>query len=52
VRERVFYAEGQSDEQGVDKVIPTAPAVKILRDGQIFIKRGEKEYTITGQEVR
>ena len=52
VRETVFYAEGQSDEQGVDKVIPTAPAVKILRDGHLYIKRGEKEYTITGQEVR
>lgn len=25
---------------------------KILRDGQIFILRGEKEYTLTGQEVR
>lgn len=25
---------------------------KILRDGQIFILRGEKEYSITGQEVK
>ena len=25
---------------------------KILRDGQIFILRGEKEYTVTGQEVK
>ena len=27
-------------------------ASKILRDGQIFILRGEKVYTLTGQEVR
>ncbi len=25
---------------------------KILRDGQIYILRGEKEYTLTGQEVK
>ena len=31
----------------------TQPATqKILRDGQILILRGEKEYTLTGQEVR
>lgn len=28
------------------------PTQKILRDGQILILRGEKEYTLTGQEVR
>ena len=28
------------------------PARKILRDGQIFILRGDKIYTITGQEVK
>ena len=27
-------------------------ASKILRDGQIFILRGDKTYTVTGQEVR
>ena len=27
-------------------------ASKILRDGQILILRGEKEYTLTGQEVK
>ena len=27
-------------------------ARKVLRNGQIFILRGEKEYTLTGQEVR
>jgi len=27
-------------------------ARKILRDGQIFIFRGDKEYTLTGQEVK
>jgi hypothetical protein len=30
----------------------TSTATRILRDGHLYIKRGEKEYTITGQEVR
>lgn len=29
-----------------------ANAIKVLRDGQIFIVRGNKEFTIQGQEVR
>ena len=28
------------------------PCTKVVRDGQIFILRGEKVYSITGQEVR
>ena len=28
------------------------PCTKVIRDGQIFILRGEKVYSITGQEVR
>ena len=37
----------------IEGVIPAEQkATKILRDGQILILRGEKEYTITGQEVR
>ena len=31
---------------------PDTRAYKILRNGQIFILRGEKVYTVTGQEVR
>ena len=33
-------------------VTETSKATKILRDGQVLIIRGEKTYTITGQEVR
>ena len=32
--------------------IDTPTATKVLHDGQIFILRGEKIYTITGQEVK
>ena len=28
------------------------PCTKVIRDGQIFILRGEKEYTLTGQEIK
>ncbi len=39
--------------QGFDEVqSDQVQGSKILRDGQIFILRGEKEYTLTGQEVR
>ena len=35
------------------EIVPSEiKAFKILRDGQIFILRGEKEYTLTGQEVK
>ena len=42
------------DGQGIENVDadPPTKARKILRDGQIFILRGEKVYTITGQEVK
>ena len=31
---------------------PSQSTHKVLRDGQIYILRGEKEYTLTGQEVQ
>ena len=37
----------------IETVVNTEyPATKILRDGQIFIIRGDKTFTITGQEVK
>ena len=39
--------------QAIDNISETpTKATKLLRDGQIFILRGEKTYTLTGQEVR
>ena len=40
--------------QGIEEVsVPeNDPAHKVLRDGQILILRGDKAYTVTGQEVR
>jgi len=39
------------DEQGIEDVNADTPtkARKILRDGQIFILRGDKTYTLQGQ---
>lgn len=40
-------------EQGLeDSVIETQNANKLLRDGQILILRGDKTYTLQGQEVK
>ncbi|MBQ6977235.1 MAG: hypothetical protein IJQ18_01235 [Paludibacteraceae bacterium] len=46
-----FKADG-SDSTGVENAEVSVKDVKILRDGQIFILRGEKVYTVTGQEVK
>jgi hypothetical protein len=40
-------------EQGIEDVLSNqVQCTKILRNGQIYILRGEKVYSITGQEVR
>lgn len=38
--------------QGIDDVEADSKSTKILRDGQVFIQKGEKTYTVTGQEVK
>jgi hypothetical protein len=45
--------EGPAGPQAIDQ-ITNAPseAAKILRNGQIFILRGDRTYTLTGQEVK
>ena len=44
--------EGEEDPEGIEDVMTTEKSSKILRNGQIYILRGEKVYTVTGQEVR
>ena len=39
-------------EQGIDNANANAKAVKFLRDGQIFILRGEKVYNAQGALVK
>ncbi len=48
-----FDIQGQSEApQGVEEVpSDQVQSTKFLRNGQIFILRGEKEYTLTGQET-
>ena len=36
----------------IDPLHDGTPATKILRDGQLFILRGDKTYTVTGKEVQ
>lgn len=40
------------DPTGLNNIGTNAKAVKVLRDGQLFIIRNGKIYTVTGQEVR
>ena len=44
--------ESTTTSIGENSIIDNKNASKILRDGQVFILRGEKVYTVTGQEVR
>ncbi|MBQ1859364.1 MAG: hypothetical protein II140_05855, partial [Paludibacteraceae bacterium] len=37
---------------GVENLVEQPIVTKILRNGQILILRGDKSYTLTGQEVR
>ena len=57
--EQSFATQGEyegDDSEAIEEVpsdqVPSTKAQKILRNGQIFILRGEKVYTLTGQEVK
>jgi len=47
-----FTTTGEGTATGIDNTNVGTRASKILHDGQIFILRGDKTYTLTGQEVR
>lgn len=47
-----FKADESEDPSDIEKTENSVKAVKILRNGEIFILRGEKVYTITGQKVK
>ena len=45
--------EGPAAPQAIDQITnDPSEAAKILRNGQIFILRGDRTYTLTGQEVK
>ena len=45
------WGEGIRPEMGMDEANTKAKAVKVLRNGQIFILRGDKVYNLQGQEI-
>jgi hypothetical protein len=48
-----FFIQGISNvPTGIDNTAFETKTSKILRNGQIFILRGEKVYSVTGQEVK
>jgi len=42
----------KSDEQEIENVLSSSSSHKVLRNGQILILRGDRTYTLTGQEVQ
>ena len=42
----------QSKKERFDNITDSATPTKLIRDGQVFILRGEKTYTLQGQEIR
>lgn len=49
-----FHTNGTNGEtpEGVEDINASAPAQKILLDGKIYILRGDKTYTLQGQEIK
>lgn len=46
------YRSSEGPSTGIDTTNADTKAVKVIRNGQVHILRGEKVYTITGQEVK
>ena len=46
------FATYKPAEEALDNVLDGNTAVKIFREGQILIIRGDKTYTLTGQELK
>ena len=47
-----IYAQYKKIEEALDNISAIIAPIKILRNGQIYIIRGEKTYTIQGQEIK
>jgi PKD repeat protein len=50
--ETSFELRIKGDETALDETATPSSAIKILRNGTIYILRGDKVYTVTGQEVK
>lgn len=48
----VFKVVGNFVTEDIDNIYDAEKAVKVLRDGQIYIIRGDKVYTIMGAPVK
>lgn len=48
---RAIYHD-DNDTDSVEQVAQNEEPIKIIRDGQVYIRRGENIYTLTGQEVK
>ena len=44
--------ETLSSTEGIEKINDASAPIKVISNGGIFIKQGDKTYTLQGQEVR
>ncbi len=52
LKQSVDFSMGEEPTSIEDVLSDQVQCTKIIRDGQVFILRGDKTYTVTGQEVR
>ena len=48
------YIQNEGEEEGIEEITNDQSPIsnKVIKDGQILILRGDKTYTLTGQEVK
>lgn len=47
----VSFVTGEKSEEGIENVNGNIKAYKLIRDGQMIIKRGEKEFNVIGSQL-
>lgn len=49
-----IFGQFNYEPQGIDRIsgAPSLTTIKVIKDGRILILRGDKTYTLTGQEVK
>ena len=47
----VTFVTGEKSEEGIENVNSNLKAYKLIRDGQLIIKRGDKEFNVIGSQL-
>jgi hypothetical protein len=49
---QAVYKANQPKENSVNEVTTSAPSRKLIRNGNVFIMRDDKAFTVQGQQVK